>query len=766
VKTIFAALLILVLASRIAHAGSTPSHFWSERFGGMSDDVVRSAAVDPDGNIVLVGTIYGTANLGGADLVASGYSDVFVAKYTPSGQHIWSKRYGDVGADFGQDVAIGSSGEMYVIGTFHGTVSFGTGSVTSFGGEDVFVAKLLGNGDQSWAQHFGGTTDDEGMAIAMHGNGIAFAGGFTGTAAFGGASVASTGVFDAFVARFTTGGAHTWDAHYGSSAINDAGDAIAIDASDNVIVAGHFGGTVNFGGSALVSAGSFDMFLAKYNSTGVHQWSKSFGSSGIEYVYDIAADASSNVILLGSFTNTVNFGGGNRVSAGLHDVVVAKYNSAGTHQWSNRFGSTSDDYGYDAATDAGGNVYALSNFNGTVDLGGGPITSTGSSDFLLAKYNSAGVHQWSRGFGSPQSDVPGGLAADAAGNVVMAGSFNNTANLGGSDLNSLGGYDIVVARYGTNQAEPKITSIADIGNDQGRAVRIQFNASGRDDARAALPVLRYEAFRRTDAPPASAPVTVVAAGTTRRQMLDSGWTEVASIDAHGKKTYSMDAPTIGDSTLTLGMYRTVFRIRAATELTASFSDSAPDSGYSVDNLAPGVPVNVIYNAGTLSWKESSAPDFDFFTVYGSNTSARPGAVLINYTTAPSLDVTHATYPYYFVTATDFSGNEGKPAIATNASGVGGTPQSYVLSVSNYPNPFNPRTTVRYTVPSRGHVTVAVYDVHGAYVVRLFDGERTAGAYSIEWDGRSADGAPVASGLYFARIEEDNVVRTKKMALLK
>jgi hypothetical protein len=715
---------------------------------------------------VIIGTIYGTANLGGDDLVCSGYSDIFVAKYTPSGQHIWSERFGDVGSDYGEDVAIDASNSIYIIGTFHGAVNFGGGAMTSFGGEDVFVARLLANGAQSWAQHFGGTTDDEGTSIAVHGSGIACTGGFTGTASFGGASAVSTGMFDAFVARYTTAGAHSWDAHYGSATVNDAGDAIAIDATDNVIVAGHFGGTVNFGGAALVSAGSFDMFLAKYNSAGVHQWSKSFGSTGVDYVYDVDVDASSNVILMGSFTNTVNFGGGNRVSAGLHDVVVAKYNSAGTHQWSIRFGGTGEDYGYNVATDAAGNVYALSFFSATVDFGGGPVTSAGSSDIALAKYNSAGTHQWSKGFGGTQSDIPGGLAADATGNVVMAGEFQASADFGSGFLNSVGGYDIVLARYGANQAEPKITSIADVGNDQGRAVRIQFNGSGRDDAHALSPVVRYEAFRRNDAPPSAALVTVAPAGTTRRQMLDSGWIEVSSVDAHAKTTYSMDAPTVGDSTRTLGMYRSVFRIRAATALPAQFSDSPPDSGYSLDNLAPGVPSNFLLNSGELTWDPSTAKDFDFFAVYGSNTTSFGNAVLINYTIAHALDVHASTYPYYFVTATDFSGNEGRPALANNPSGVGGTPQTYILSVSNYPNPFNPRTTVRYTVPAQGIVDISVYDANGALVVTLFHGARNAGAYSVDWDGHAIGGASAASGLYFARVSFNGVARTKKMVLLK
>jgi flagellar hook assembly protein FlgD len=122
--------------------------------------------------------------------------------------------------------------------------------------------------------------------------------------------------------------------------------------------------------------------------------------------------------------------------------------------------------------------------------------------------------------------------------------------------------------------------------------------------------------------------------------------------------------------------------------------------------------------------------------------------------------------FYFVTATDFSGNEGKPAKINTLSSVG-APKSYVLSVSNYPNPFNPSTTVSYTVPSRGNVTVAIYDLHGAHVATLVNNEsRDAGAYRMEWNGRADSGATVSSGVYFARIEHNGSVRTKKMVLLK
>jgi hypothetical protein len=347
--------------------------------------------------------------------------------------------------------------------------------------------------------------------------------------------------------------------------------------------------------------------------------------------------------------------------------------------------------------------------------------------------------------------------------VAIVGDYSTSIDLGGQTLTALTA-DNFIAMFAPGISEPVISSVADIKNDQGRTVKITFAASGEDDPRAYYYGTQYEAYRRTDQAPSQ--VAGAAAPASRRQLLDSGWTQVGSVSAHGKKTYSIDVPTIGDSTLALGQYFSVFKIRAATTSPYEFHDSPPDSGYSVDNLAPSIPSNLVYAAGSLSWNTSSAKDFDYFTVYGSNTNSFGAAVVINHTVTPGLSVNTSTYPYYFVTATDFSGNEGKPASLKNASGVGDTPTSYVLSVTNYPNPFNPRTTVKYTVPEHARVSVRVFDASGALVTTLFEGESAAGAYSVEWDGRDARGVAISSGVYFARIEQGTESRTKKMVMLK
>jgi FlgD Ig-like domain len=760
-------LLLLVIVFASPSSAQTPVHFWSQRFGGTAGEVGYAIAVDGSGNVVVTGVFSGTVDFGGGSLTSGGIQDIFVAKYNASGVHQWSQRFGSTGSGAsGFAIAVDGSGNVVVAGYFAGTVNFGGGNLVSAGNIDIFVAKYNASGVHQWSRRFGGASNDLSRAVAVDGSGnVVVAGYFQGTVNFGGSDLVSAGVQDIFVAKYNASGVHQWSQRFGSTS-GDEGMAVGVDGSGNVVVAGYFQGTVDFGGGNLNSAGISDIFVAKYNSSGVHQWSKRFGSFGTDVGYAIAVDGSGNVVVTGHFINAANFGGGSLVSAGAEDIFVAKYNASGVHQWSQRFGSTSLDQGHAVAVDASGNVVVTGYFSGTVNFGDSDLESAGDLDIFLATYNASGVHQWSKRFGSTLGDLGYAVAVNASGNVVVTGAFYGTVNFEGGNLVSAGSNDMFLAKYSDNIAKPLITSIQDIGNDQGKKVRIQFCSSGHDAVGAGPQVTRYEAFRRIDALP-SAMAASPAGSLSGEQLLDLGWVQAAEVSAHAAVDgYVMDAPTDADSTIALGQHYSVFFIRAATGLLGTYYDSPIDSGYSLDNLAPGVPLNFAFNAGNLTWKESAAPDFDYFTVYGSNTDSFGAATVVDYSVGPAMDVTASPYVYYFVTATDFSGNEGKPAKINTLSDVGGTPKSYVLSISNYPNPFNPRTTVSYTVPSRGRVTVSIYDTRGALVVTLFDGERAAGAYSVDWDGRTDDAAGAASGIYFARIEHNGAVRSKKMVLLK
>lgn len=757
--------LVTCLAPGTARALS-PAHLWGRPFGSVGAEAGQAVAVDPSGNVYITGYFTNTINLGGSNLTSAGGNDIFVASYTAAGIHRWSQRFGSTGDDRGAGISV-QSPYVVVTGQFAGTVSFGGSSLVSAGSTDAFLACYINNsGVHYWSRAFGSTSADIGCDVALSPSlQVVLVGYFAGTVNFGGSPLVSAGSSDIVVAQYEyADGAHVWSNRYGSTG-SDQGLTIDVDASSNILVSGSFSGTVGFGGASLPSAGLADIFLAKYNSSGAHQWSLRAGGTSNDYGYGVETDASGNVYACGIFRLSSDFGGGALVSAGIADIYLAKYNSSGVHQWSKRFGGANFDIANNVAVDPTGSIALTGYITGAVDLGTGPVGG-GGSDAFISRYDQDANPMFSAAYGSNLTDSGVAVAFDPTGGVFMTGYFAGSASFGGPKYAHAGADDGFLARYSVLPSEPVISAIEDIPNDQGRRVKITFARSGHDQAEAEEPIERYEAYRRDAAGPVAAPLgnsTTLPA----REPLDLGWTEVGWIHAHGTSGYGIDVSTIGDSTAALGQYQSQFFIRAATGSMVTFHDSPADSGYSLDNLAPGIPQNFVYAAGQLSWDESSVADFDFFTVYGSGTDAFGSATVVDYSVAPAMDVISSPYVYYFVTATDYSGNEGKPAMINAPSGADGMPASFVLSVSNYPNPFNPSTTVSYTVPSRGKVSVAICDARGARIATLVDNEdRAAGAYRAVWDGRDERGVVAASGVYFARIEHTSGTRSKRMVLLK
>jgi len=129
------------------------------------------------------------------------------------------------------------------------------------------------------------------------------------------------------------------------------------------------------------------------------------------------------------------------------------------------------------------------------------------------------------------------------------------------------------------------------------------------------------------------------------------------------------------------------------------------------------------------------------------------------------NVTNGVTYWYKLEDVDFSGN-------TKFHGtVSGTPMKKALPLAfrlypNYPNPFNPVTTISYDLLEAGYVKLAVYDLRGEKVVTLIKGNQAAGSYKINWDGTNQHGELVTSGLYFLRIASGKYLRTHKMVFIR
>ncbi len=119
----------------------TGAHIWSKRFG-QGNNTALGVATDPTGNILLTGSIVSDTDFGGGYLSGNGSWDIFVAKLSASGAHIWSRRFGPLWDDHGNAVTTDSNGNIIVTGDFYESVDFGGGTLLSPGGYDTFLVRF------------------------------------------------------------------------------------------------------------------------------------------------------------------------------------------------------------------------------------------------------------------------------------------------------------------------------------------------------------------------------------------------------------------------------------------------------------------------------------------------------------------------------------------------------------------------------------------------------------------------------------------------
>ncbi len=372
------------------------------------------------------------------------------ARTTPNMAAIASA--GGASTDIGTAIAVDATGNVYVTGYYAGTASFGGISRTSAGNDDIFVAKYNNSGTIQWVQSAGGTGAESGIGIAVDAAGNVYVtGNYAGTANFGGISRTSAGNYDVFVAKYNSSGTPQWVRSAGGTG-TDYGAGIAVDAAGNVYVTGYYQGTASFGGISSTSAGLYDIFVAEYNSSGTTQWVQSAGGIGSDQGNSITVDVAGNVYVTGFYVGSASFGGINKISAGSYDVFVAKYNKNGVLLWVQSAGGIGSDQGNSITVDVAGNVYVTGNYVGSANFGGINKISAGSADVFVAKYNSSGTIQWVQSEGGIGNDQGNSIALDEAGNVYVTGFYVGTASFGGISSTSAGGAgaDVFVAKYNSS----------------------------------------------------------------------------------------------------------------------------------------------------------------------------------------------------------------------------------------------------------------------------------------------------------------------------
>jgi|GEM_PF-1755085 len=190
----------------VAELSPELGHQWSRQFGDIEDQFSFSVAADSARNVIITGAFYGAMEMGYGipTLASAGGTDIFIAKLDLLGIPQWAQRFGDERDQSGTSVYIGPGDSIFLAGSFRGTVDFGDGPLTSNSGSvDVFMAKFAGDGRNFGGTKYGDARDQfgEGIAVDLDGR-VALVGSFAGTMAFGSQPLTAQGVSDVFLARF------------------------------------------------------------------------------------------------------------------------------------------------------------------------------------------------------------------------------------------------------------------------------------------------------------------------------------------------------------------------------------------------------------------------------------------------------------------------------------------------------------------------------------------------------------------------------------
>jgi hypothetical protein len=299
-----------------------------------------------------------------------------------------------------------------------------------------------------WARKAGSGESEQGRAIATDTTGNVYVTGyFSETTSFGATNLVSSGTEDIFVAKYNPGGTLLWARRAGGNEY-DEGRGIAVDGSGNVYVTGLFQSTATFPGTNLNSGGASDVFIAKYNTQGTLLWARKAGGNGYDEAYALAVDTAGNAYITGAFEGTATFGSVMLTNAsGSIDIFVAKCDSNGTFLWARRAGGAFDDAGNGLALDAETNVFVTGFFSTNAAFGSTNIIAPGlAADIFIAKYDVSGALQLVRQAGGANQDSGQAIAVDATGHILVTGQFRAAASFSGTNITGSGA-DIFVARY-------------------------------------------------------------------------------------------------------------------------------------------------------------------------------------------------------------------------------------------------------------------------------------------------------------------------------
>ncbi|HEY1236840.1 MAG TPA: hypothetical protein VGE91_00785 [Solirubrobacterales bacterium] len=451
--------LVLTVATAAACSAASgapaPAINWAVSSGGPGSDDGDGIGTGPSGRVVTAG---------GFEPGGPGGEEILATSYSKRGALIWTRRYGGPGTDHAFDNDVDGRGNAAITGTFNDSVDFGGPVLSSRGRSrlaygDAFLLDLNPSGGTRWVRQIGGTGSDGGDEVATGFTRDVYAiGDSDGPATFSPTvTLPPGGGRDSWAACYRPNGHLAWARSLSGPGEQQA-HGINPDRRGNVLVTGEFQGTSIFGSHRLDSAGTApDVYLAKLDRGGRVRWAESFGNGDRAIGRGVDADAKGNAYFGGEFAGPIQLGPTALTSRGGDDSFLAKARPGGRVVWAIDIGGAGDEIGPEVEVDDAGNSYIAGSFTQSATIGGFTVTTPGVRGAYLAKLSPRGRVLWVvQSTDSPYASL--GTVSLGPKAVNVQGGFVASMRFGAFGLAGAGRTDDFVAqlrRPAKGQAKPK-----------------------------------------------------------------------------------------------------------------------------------------------------------------------------------------------------------------------------------------------------------------------------------------------------------------------
>lgn len=454
--------------------GQNSTFQWAHKQDGFTHDYDKIVSTDSIGNLLRVGTFYGTVDfdpgVGIENIISNGSTDMFVQKIDTNGNLLWVKHMGGSGHEKCYALNTDDFDNIYTTGSFSDTVDFDPGigveELISGGGTDIFVQKLDANGNFEWVKQFTGSGNSRGYSVATDPLGNVYVtGSFDGVFDFDPSSginnLSSNGFQDIFLIKLNTNGDVIYVKQVGGPG-DDWGSAIATDGLGNVYISGMFQDSVDFdpgvGTFQFNSTEIFNHFIQKLDANGHFQWAIQTGDilAGGGSKVPIVVDEGGNIYSTGTYNSTIDVDPGvgvyNLSCLGNFDSFVRKIDTDGNLVWASHISGSGSLVINTLTLDQDGNVYTTGGFAGQGDfdpsVGTYILNASNQNNAFIQKLDNQGELIWVKQFsGASNCTVNGlGITADTNGVIYNVGIFTGTVDFDpGSNMetftsNGLQGY--------------------------------------------------------------------------------------------------------------------------------------------------------------------------------------------------------------------------------------------------------------------------------------------------------------------------------------